>query len=372
MNNKIISIYFILSFFISFSLIIFYYGNLNNYYLVVSDYGDNDNYFQLTDNFLKWNFSTFVYHPFGVSIIIALVNFITKINPIFLMILLNIIFAYFSIMIISKLFGNLTSIFFLIFGYEFTLVSLMGGSETSAIFFILFSLFLYESNFRKMAFFTSSFVYFIKPWAIALPIGIGLILLFKKEKKIFFEFLIISILMFCIYLIISYIIYGPGLIFEGYVDNQALLKGEKFFVDFPLVALIKEIIGPNSINGLSLLSLPITNLIKIFFYIIIIIIGYFLMLKKSKIYFEEDIYKIVFIFTSIQIFLIFTYNSPWIFHEFPRYTIMILPFIIFSLKNYLPSNKTLILSLIVLSAIFNAFSAVGFKNYIILIKNNFF
>ena len=371
MNSKIISIYFFLSFFISLSLIIFFYGNLNNYYLIVSDYGDNDNYFQLSDNFLKWNFSPFVYHPFGISIIIALVNFITKINPIFLMILLNIIFAYFSIIIISKLFGNLTSIFFLILGYEFTLVSLMGGSETSAIFFILLSLFLYDSNFRKIAFFTSSFVYFIKPWAIALPIGIGLILLFKKEKKFFFEFLLISIPMFCIYLIISYIIYGPGLIFEGYIDNQALLKGEKFFVDFPFVALIKEIIGPNSINGLPLLSFPITNLIKIFFYIMLIIIGYFFMIKKSKIYFKEDVYKIVFIFTSIQIFLIFTYNSPWIFHEFPRYSIMILPFIIFSLKEYLPTNKTIILTLIILSATFNAFSAVGYKNYIIFLKEFF-
>ena len=43
----------------------------------------------------------------------------------------------------------------------------------SSIFFLLLSLFLYESKFTKTAFFTSSFVYFIKPWAIALPIGIG-------------------------------------------------------------------------------------------------------------------------------------------------------------------------------------------------------
>ncbi len=371
MNNKIISIYFVLSFFISLSLIIFFYGNLNDYYLAISSYGDNDNYFQLVDNFLKWDFSVFVYHPFGISILIAVLNFTTKIDPIFLMILINVFFAYFSIIIISKLFGNLTSIFFLILGYEFTLVSLMGGSEISAIFFLLLSLFLYESKFTKTAFFTSSFVYFIKPWAIALPIGIGIILLFKKEKKIFIEFLIISISMFCIYLIISYIIYGPGLIFEGYKSNDALIRGEKFFIDFPFVPLLKEIIGPNSINGLSTFTLPITYLIKIFFYIIIISFGYFCMLRNSSLYFRDDIYKIVFIFSSLQIFLILTYNSPWIFHEFPRYSIMILPFIIFSLKKYLPTNKTIILTLIILSATFNAFSAVGYKNYIIFLKEFF-
>ena len=152
MINKKISIYFVLSFFISLSLIIFFYGNLNDYYLAVSKYGDNDNYFQLVDNFLKWDFSVFVYHPFGISILIAILNFITKVDPIFLMILINVIFAYFSIIIISKLFGNLTSIFFLILGYEFTLVSLMGGSEISAIFFILLSFFYTNQNLKKQHF----------------------------------------------------------------------------------------------------------------------------------------------------------------------------------------------------------------------------
>ena len=372
MNSKNTSFYFFLSFIISLSLIISFYGNLSNYYLAVSNYGDNSNYFQLSNNFLKWDFSVFVYHPFGISILISIVNFFTKIDPIFLMVLLNVIFAYFSIIIISKLFGNLIAIFFLILGYEFTLVSLMGGSEISAIFFILLSLFLYKSNLRNAAFLTSSFVYFIKPWAIALPIGIGVVLLFKKEKKTFFEFLIISILMFSIYLVISYIIYGPGLIFEGYKSNDALIKDEKYFLDFPFIALFKEIVGPNSINGSSILTLPKTNLIKNFFYIMIISFGYLHMLRNFRPYFKEDINKIIFIFTSLQVFLIFTYNSPWIFHEFPRYSLMILPFIIFSLKDYLPSNKIVIFILIVLSATFNAFSAVGYKNYINYITNAFF
>jgi hypothetical protein len=371
MNNKNISIYFLLSFLISFSLIIFFYGDLNNYRLAVSNYGDNNNYFQLVDNFLKWDFSIFVYHPFGISVLISIVNFITKVDPIFLMISLNVIFAYFSIIIISKLFSNLIALFFLILGYEFTLVSLMGGSETSAIFFILISLFLYDSNFKKTSFVTSSFVYFIKPWGIALPIGIGVILLFKNERKIFFQFFIISSLMFIIYLVISYIIYGPGLIFEGYKSNDALIKGQNFFLDYPFVALFKEIVGPNSINGLEFLTLPKTYLIKNFLYIVITSFGYLHMFKDSKHYFKTDIYKIVFIFTSLQFFLIFTYNSPWIFHEFPRYSLMILPFVIFSLKDYLPANKMLIFVLIIMSATFNAFSAVGYKNYIIFLKEFF-
>jgi hypothetical protein len=95
------------------------------------------------------------------------------------------------------------------------------------------------------------------------------------------------------------------------------------------------------------------------------------MFKDSKHYFKTDIYKIVFIFTSLQLFLIFTYNSPWIFHEFPRYSLMILPFVIFSLKDYLPANKMLIFVLIIMSATFNAFSAVGYKNYIIFLKEFF-
>lgn len=371
MNNKVISVYFFLSFFVSLSLIIFFYGNLNNYYLAVSNYGDNKNYLILADNFLKMDFSIFVYHPFGISVILSIVNFITKIDFIFLMILLNVIFAYFSLIIISKLFTNLVAIFFLIFGYEFTLVSLMGGSEISAIFFILITLFLYKFNFKKSACLTSSFAYFIKPWAIALPIAIGIVLLFKKERKFFFEFFIITLLMFIIYLVISYIIYGPGLIFAGYKSNDALIKGENFFLDFPFVALYKEIIGTNSVNGLSFLALPKTNLLKIFFYIMIVSFGYLHMLKDIKRYFKNDIYKVVFIFTSLQVFLTFTYNSPWIFHEFPRYTLMILPFIIFSLKDYLPTNKMLIFVLIFLSATFNAFSAVGYKNYIIFLTKFF-
>ena len=207
---------------------------------------------------------------------------------------------------------------------------------------------------------------------VILPIGIGVILLFKKKKKTFFEFLIISILMFSIYLVISYIIYGPGLIFEGYKNNEALIKGEKSFLDFPFIALFKEIVGPNSINGSSILTLPKTNLIKNFFYIMIISFGYLHMLRNFRAYFKEDINKIIFIYTSLQVFLIFTYNSPWIFHEFPRYSLMILPFIIFSLKEYLPSNKIVIFILIVLSATLNAFSAVGYKNYINYITNAFF
>ena len=104
----------------------------------------------------------------------------------------------------------------------------------------------------------------------------------------------------------------------------------------------------------------------------IISFGYLHMLRNFRAYFKEDINKIIFIYTSLQVFLIFTYNSPWIFHEFPRYSLMILPFIIFSLKEYLPSNKIVIFILIVLSATLNAFSAVGYKNYINYITNAFF
>ena len=369
MKNKNLTIYFILSFIISLSLIIFFYRDLNSYYLAVSEYGDNENYLQLANNFLNWDFSIFVYHPFGISILIFMINFITTIDPVILMVLLNIIFAYFSIIIIAKIFSPLVSVFFIILGYEFTLVSLMGGSEISAIFFILFSLFLYKYNLKKSSFITASFVYFIKPWAIALPIAIGIILLFKKEKKTFFEFFIISILMFSIYLLISYIVYGPGLIFEGYKDNDALIKNQESFLEFPFVAMLKEIIGPNSIDGLPL---PITNIIKNFFYIILTVLGYLIMLKRFKEYFNDDIYKVIFIFTSLQIFLIFTYNSPWVIHEFPRYSIMILPFLIFSFKDYLPKNELLIFIFIVLSATFNGFSAVGYKNYINFLANIFF
>ena len=44
----------------------------------------------------------------------------------------------------------------------------------------------------------------------------------------------------------------------------------------------------------------------------------------------------------------------------------------FFIKKYLPTNKTIILALIILSATFNAFSAVGYKNYINFIVNTFF
>jgi hypothetical protein len=50
---------------------------------------------------------------------------------------------------------------------------------------------------------------------------------------------------------------------------------------------------------------------------------------------------------------------------------MILPFVIFALKDYLPANKMLIFALIIMSATFNAFSAVGYKNYIIFLKEFF-
>lgn len=185
MKNKNLTIYFILSYIISLSLIIFFYRDLNSYYLAVSKYGDNENYLQLANNFLNWEFSIFVYHPFGISILIFVINFITTIDPVILMVLLNIIFAYFSILIIAKIFSPIVSVFFIILGYEFTLISLMGGSEISAIFFILLSLFLYRYNLKKSSFITASFVYFIKPWAIALPISIGIILFFKKKKKLF-------------------------------------------------------------------------------------------------------------------------------------------------------------------------------------------
>ena len=93
MKNKNLTSYFILSFIISLGLIIFFYRDLNSYYLAVSEYGDNENYLQLVNNFLNWDFSIFVYHPFGLSILILIINFITTIEPIILMVLLNIIFA---------------------------------------------------------------------------------------------------------------------------------------------------------------------------------------------------------------------------------------------------------------------------------------
>jgi hypothetical protein len=72
-----------------------------------------------------------------------------------------------------------------------------------------------------------------------------------------------------------------------------------------------------------------------------------------------------FLFAFLYIAFLFTYNSQrWAGTEFPRFAIPVIPFLLLSLREWIPKPRAVLYSLSVISPVLAASSALGINNVI--------
>lgn len=374
-NNTNLIFYSLLSYFLTF-ITIFIFVKFNSFDLersflqyILNEVHDNRGYFKMANNLLNMNFEDIDYRPFGLSIILAGVKLITGLPYPVIMLLINFFCFIFSIYLISIIFNLNTSIWFLILGYEFSIITILGGSE---ILFILLSLISFY-NFKKQnfffAFFYSSLLIFVRPWGIAISTTY-FIYLFMKNKKLFNFHFGIFLVLFIIYIFLSYKFYENKLIFQVYAHDYNISTG-LYFLNYPFYSIYYSLSNLNNIEIPLLNSVTIFNIIKILFFVIFSIFSIFILLKNYKKNFSNDLISIISIYTLFYFLLLIHYNSYWVYIEYPRFLLPILPFSIFFIGKYLPNKKFVQLTLIIFSSIFFGISAVGVKRYIEFCLNLF-
>ena len=97
-------------------------------------------------------------------------------------------------------------------------------------------------------------------------------------------------------------------------------------------------------------------------WLLFLLIGTFSMAGRAfREYVREHLVEGLFAFFYIA--FLFTYNSlHWARAEFPRFALPALPFVLLSLRRWIPRSQVLLYSLAVVSGVLAACSAIGIRN----------
>jgi hypothetical protein len=328
---------------------------------LVLRYGDNAAYVTVANAILRWDFhGLFVQHFMGFPYFIATVSFLFHIPTPLSLWLIATGSTLLSVWFAARLVGTLPAAYFAITNLAWLQVAWIGGSEPLAMALGLGAFLAFRRNRVFLAALTGSVAVTVRPLMIFVLVGIGLVLLYRKE---FMKFLLAT---------------GTGLV----IGILYVLPLARYFGD-PLLTVHSytsrdygggRIAGPHGhlfgwpfhgiVVGTLTYPAPWTNLVLSFLWIAIVIVGTGTMFSRrfreyAKAHPNEAI------FCALYLLALFSYDYLlWARSNFLRFCIPVLPFIFFALMQWLPKNRKFLWFLNITWALLAMISAIGLRNVI--------
>jgi hypothetical protein len=326
-----------------------------------SQYGDNDAYLAVANAILRWDFHhVFVQHFMGYPYFIAAASFLFHLPPACALWLIAVSASLMSVWLAARLFGTLPAGYFALTNFAWLQVSFLGGSEPLALALGLGALLAFRRNHVFLAALLGSLSATVRPLMIFALVGIGLVLLYRKEFGAFF------------------IALGTGLA----IGTLYVLPLARYFGD-PLLTVHSYttrdyggggVAGPHGrlfgwpfhgiVAGTLAYPAPWSNLLLSFFWIGLVLVGVFMMFSNSFRQYAKT-YPNEAIFCGMYLLAVFSYDYLiWARGTFIRFSIPALPFVFFALLPLLPKDRRLLWCLCLVCAVLAMLSAIGVRNVI--------
>lgn len=328
---------------------------------LVLNYGDNLAYVTVANAILRWDFHGLsIQHFMGYPYLIAAVSFLFRTPTPLSLWLIAAASTLLSVWFAARLVGTLPATYFAISNLAWLQLAWIGGSEPLAMALGLGALLAFRRNRVFLAALAGSVGVTVRPLMIFALVGIGLVLLYRKEFAKFF------------------LATGTGLV----VGVLYILPLARYFGD-PLLTVHSYttrdyggggIAGPHGhlfgwpfhgiVAGTLAYPAPWTNLLLSFSWIAIVIAGAGMMFswrfrEFAKAYPSEAIY------CGLYLLALFSYDYLlWARSNFMRFSIPILPFIFYALMRWLPKNRPFLWCLNIACSALAMISAIGLRNVI--------
>jgi hypothetical protein len=328
------------------------------YMSLVTDFGDTPGYYGIGQAIASWNFSGIHVKQFwGVSYAVAAVIKITGIpGPIAILIvcaassLLALILAY-------RLWGGWIALFALTLNFDWWQRSFLGGSEPLFVALLFASFLMIRKERWLWAALLASLATVTRPLGVFLLVGIGIVLLMRRQWARFALACLIGVVVGALYMLpLKLYLHDPLATVHSYGAAQAAASSSLF--GFPFYAIIAGTLHNPA---------PWTNLVLSFSWIFLVVAGTVAMVATPEFRRYARTHPAETIFAALYVLSIYSYNLPyWARGTFARFAIPILPFVFLALARWLSrwrfEDRRVIWILSIVAAALAACSALGFQN----------
>ena len=332
---------------------------LRNYLSLVDESGDASAYMAVASAIRHWNFHGLMVKQFwGLPYAMAVLSSLTGLSDRTALLLICFATSLASVAIAYRLWGGWVAGFFAILSFDWMQRSYLGGSEPLFV-ALLFGAFLEVRKERWwLASLLASLATVVRPLGIFALLGIGLVLLWKRDYGRLVLSVGIGLTIGILYMLPLAKQFGDPLATVNSYHNPDWQGGWLF--GFPFYAIVK---------GTLTEPAPWTNLVLSFGWIFLVLFAIVVMIRSARFREYARSHPAEMLFLIPFLWCLYTYNYPhWARGNFARFAIPILPFVLIALDQWVPKDRRVLWVLGVSMSVLAGASALGVANVRALIR----
>jgi hypothetical protein len=339
------------------------------YMSLVMNFGDTGGYVDIARAIASWDFSGLHIKQFwGVSYpAAALIKVAGLSGPVAI---LTVCFAssLLALVLAHRLWGGWIALFALSLNFDWFQRSFLGGSEPLFVALLFASFLMIRKERWLWAALLASLATITRPLGVFLLVGIGLVLLFRRQWRALALASLIGLVVGTLYVLpLKLYLHDSLATVHSYGAAHSAAKTSLFGIPFYAI-----------IVGTLRFPAPWTNLVLSFGWIFLVVTGTIAMIATREFREYARSHPAETIFAALYLLSLYCYNLPyWARGNFARFAIPILPFVFLALSRWLPrwpmfrwlitfrwliKDRRVIWILALASAALAACSALGIQN----------
>jgi hypothetical protein len=330
--------------------------------LVESTFGDNPAYLAAAHAIRHWQFSGVTVKQFwGLPYVMAGLSIATGVSETTALVVVCVSASLVSVALCYWLWDGWIAIFFALLSLDWFQRSLLGGAEPLFVAFLLGSFLAVRRAHWRLAAVLGALATTVRPFGIFALIGLAAHLLYRKKVR---DCVIATLIALGIGALYAW----PLLHYFGSpFANVALYQRNDWHgglpFDFPFVAILRNTFPLNA---------PWTNLVLTWGWILFVLVGLLVFIRSGELQHYRTNYTAEWCFASLYSLALYTYSAPgWSRSNFPRFALPMLPWTLVFLRRYLPTHRSVMWGLTILSPALAAASAVGIRHTVELLLQHF-
>jgi hypothetical protein len=328
----------------------------SDYGSVVNAFGDSQAYSTVAAAIRHWDFGGVRIKQFwGYPYAMAAISMVTHIPDQTSLLLVSCISSFLSIMLAYRLWGGWVAALFAVLNFDWMQRSFLGGAEPLAVALIFGAFLAVRRDRYLLAALLASLSAAVRPLGVFCLIGIGVVLLYRREyKKLIFATLTGAVIGGLYVLPLAGHFGDPLATVHSYEGGQFSLFGVPFY------AIIK---------GTIQYPAPWTNLVLSLSWILTVLAGMAAMFLERSFREYARANPVEVLFAIPYLLLVFSYNYPvFARSNFARFAIPALPIVFLALSRWAPRDRRLLWAAGIVSPILAAASAIGIHNVIQMLR----
>ncbi len=330
-------------------------ATLDDYTTRAAQAGDNRVYAELSALIRHWDWRQVKITPqfWGLSYAAALLSAISPVGDLTAIIVISIVSSFVTLALAFRLWGGWVAAFFAVISWDWMQRSLLGGAEPLFMACLLGAFLAVRKERWLTAALLASLATTVRPLGLFALIALAVELARRRKISTLGLAVAVGLIVGALYVLPFLHAYGNPLVNVQAYRSEAWAGQSP--ISWPLVTLVKGLV--------SNAGEPLANVLKIAVWVLFTFAGILAMFRSMGFRRFAREHAMEAVFAAIYLLFLFSYNSPrWVWAEFPRFVIPVVPFLLIALNDWLPKHRALLWSAGTVSALLAAASAINARH----------